>query len=103
MRMKKIMAFTAALALSAGAAAVTSSAEAEANTINGCTSQYYNTRFSSKCWPAQVSANYQTKGFCKAQVDRWAGSQYVRKNYYLNGVSSGECRFKVTGARTYAF
>jgi len=72
------------------------------NTSNGCTAQYFTTAFSSKCNPATASGNYQTHGACRWQSDIYAPKQYVGKNSIVNGVSSGECSNKVTGA-TVAF
>lgn len=69
------------------------------NTVNGCTAKWYSTAFAANCSNTKQGGYYQNYGSCSAQNDFWTAKSYVSKGATVQGVSGGECRFKVQNSR----
>ncbi|WP_425955748.1 hypothetical protein [Xylanimonas sp. McL0601] len=67
------------------------------NTVNGCTAQWFSTAFSMNCINVSAAGRYQDRAACQAQLDKTGPIASLAKGTTKNGVSSGECTFKVTG------
>lgn len=72
------------------------------NTVGGCTARWWNTAFSSRCWPATISAQFQTTGWCDYEPTAEGPWQFVGDGSYVDGVSSSECTFGVYHAEVNA-
>lgn len=99
-RFKRVLATAGIAAAGVLALAPVAGASGTGNTVNGCTAQWFDTAFSSNCVNTSQSGDYQTWGNCTLQADRHAPAQYVGAGSTVNGVSSDECTFSVTDART---
>lgn len=98
-RVAVIVAATLGLGLAAAPAAI---ASGTGNTVLGCTAQWWNTAFSSKCVKTGQSASFRTTGWCDYQPTRSGPWQYVGKGSTVYGVSPGQCTFGVYKAQTTA-
>jgi hypothetical protein len=99
MSLKKKIGIVASTFVLGGVAWIPSAFAATGNTVNGCTANYYSTAFSTNCSNTSVAGYYATYGYCNNQGDFWAPKSYVSKGATVTGISRGECRYGVQGAK----